>query len=76
MNRVYEWIVRYPILGVASRMAVVDSKVVDGTVHTIGSGTVSLSEVLKLAQTGRVHHYALAMAVGALVLVAIGLALV
>ena len=53
----------------------VDARVVDSAVHSIGSRTVALGEVLKLAQTGKAHHYAMFMVVGVLALIAIGVAL-
>jgi multicomponent Na+:H+ antiporter subunit D len=70
--RLHELIVRGGVLGVARALAVVDREAVDGSVHSLGSATLRLADVLKLAHTGKAHHYAMLMAAGTLVLIAIG----
>ena len=76
VGEVYEWIVRGPVLKVAWLCRRFDSEAIDGTVHAVGSGTLGLSEVLRVLQTGRANHYAVVLALGALVLVVAGFALV
>jgi len=45
-----------------------DREVVDGTVNTIGGGTIEAGRGLRRIQTGRVQNYALGIAVGLIVM--------
>ena len=68
IGQAYELVVRGPVLGVARLLERIDSKVVDASVDRVGSGTLAWSTVLRKVQSGKVHHYALAIAVGTLAL--------
>jgi multicomponent Na+:H+ antiporter subunit D len=76
VGEVYEWIVRGPVLRVAQLFLKVDGKVIDGTVHAVGSRTLGLSQVLRVLQSGQANHYAIVLALGALVLVVASFALI
>jgi multicomponent Na+:H+ antiporter subunit D len=73
VGQAYEWIVRVPVLGVAQLFRKADTHVVDGTVHALGSGTLALSGVIRVLQSGQIHHYAIVLAFGALALIITGL---
>jgi multicomponent Na+:H+ antiporter subunit D len=73
VGQAYEWTMRGPVLGVAQLFRKTDTRVVDGTVHALGSGTLALSGVLRVLQSGQIHHYAIVLAFGALVLIVTGL---
>jgi multicomponent Na+:H+ antiporter subunit D len=73
VGQIYEWIVRGPILGLARLFRTTDTRAVDGTVHALASGTLALSSVLRVLQTGQIHHYAIVLAVGVLALIVTGL---
>ena len=73
VGQAYEWIVRGPVLGVAQLFRMTDTRVVDGAVHALGSGTLALSGVIRALQSGQIHHYAIVLAFGALALIVAGL---
>jgi multicomponent Na+:H+ antiporter subunit D len=73
VGQAYEWIVRGPILGLAQLFRKTDTRAVDGTIHALGSGTLALSSLLRVLQTGQIHHYAIVLALGALALIVTGL---
>jgi multicomponent Na+:H+ antiporter subunit D len=73
VGQAYEWIVRGPVLGAAQLFRKTDTRAVDGTVHALGAGTLALSSVLRILQSGQIHHYAIVLALGALVLIVTGL---
>ncbi|MCC6703674.1 MAG: NADH-quinone oxidoreductase subunit L [Thermomicrobiales bacterium] len=50
---------------------VIDVKVIDGTVNGIAKGTLSASQTLRKVQTGVVSNYALAIALGMVVIIGI-----
>ncbi len=54
---------------------VVDVRIIDGTVNGIANGINAVSQRLRLVQTGLVTNYALAIALGMVVLVGIYLGL-
>jgi len=75
VGQAYAWIVRGPVLGVAKLCRKADTHVVDGAIHGLGSGTLALSGVMKVLQSGQIHHYAIVLSLGALVLIVTGLVL-
>ena len=64
----HRWVVD-PIL-TTSRVLwrVVDTTIIDGTVHLVGNGTRALGWVVSLFQTGQVNTYAFILTVGVLVI--------
>jgi NADH-quinone oxidoreductase subunit L len=50
---------------------VVDVKIIDGTVNGLARGTQNASQVLRKVQTGFVSNYALAIALGMVVIIGI-----
>ncbi|CAN5650503.1 NADH-quinone oxidoreductase subunit L [soil metagenome] len=51
--------------------AIVDVRVIDGTVNDLAKGTLSLSQRLRRVQTGLVSNYALAIALGTVVILGV-----
>jgi multicomponent Na+:H+ antiporter subunit D len=72
VGEIYEFVLRRPVLGVASLLRKVDGVVVDPALVGIGHSTRRVSQALKTAVTGHAQHYGLIMAAGlvALLLVA------
>lgn len=68
----WEALYRQGLLGVAAVFAWVDRYVVDGLVNVTGWAAIESGHALRRLQTGRVRDYALAVALGALVLAAFG----
>ncbi len=64
VGEAYEFMVIRPILRTAQFLRLVDSKVVDGLINGMGTGSLSLSGVLRLIQTGKTQDYAYVMALG------------
>jgi len=75
VGQTYEWFIRGPVLGLAQFFRIADTRVVDGAVHGLGSGTLALSGLMRVLQSGQIHHYAIVLCLGALVLIVTGLAL-
>ena len=50
---------------------VVDVGIIDGTVNGAGAGTLALSQRLRTVQTGLVANYALAIALGMVVIIGV-----
>ena len=50
---------------------VVDVRIIDGTVNGVARGTLALSQRLRKVQTGLVSNYALAIALGMVVIVGV-----
>jgi multicomponent Na+:H+ antiporter subunit D len=75
VGQAYEWIFRGPVMGVARLFRTADTRVVDGAVHGLGSGTLALSGLMRVLQSGQIHHYAIVLCLGALVLIVTGLVL-
>jgi len=73
VGQAYEWLMRVPVLGVARLFRIVDTRLVDGAVHRLGSGTLALSGLMRVVQSGQIHHYAIVLCLGALVLIVTGL---
>jgi multicomponent Na+:H+ antiporter subunit D len=73
VGQIYEYVIRWPVFGVANFMRQLDNLVVDSSLVGLGRSTQSLSQVLKAAVSGNAQHYGLVMAAGIFVLVAVGL---
>ena len=71
VGEIYEFVIRRPVLGVASVLRRFDSLVVDGAAVGVGEATRSLSGALKKTMSGHTQQYALFMAVGILALLAL-----
>jgi multicomponent Na+:H+ antiporter subunit D len=69
----YEGFVRRPLLGAAARLRQIDASVVDRAAEGIGSGTDSVSQILRMAVTGHAQYYGLMMAAGVLMAIAIAM---
>jgi len=57
-------VVRVLVDGIFAALSVFDSRVVDGAVNSVASGTASTSGAMRRAQTGQLQAYGLAIAVG------------
>ncbi len=71
VGQIYAFLIRLPVLGLASLMRRIDGKVVDPTLVGLGRWTRNLSVSLKPAISGHAQHYSLYMAAGVLALVAL-----
>ena len=54
---------------VAQLMKTIDTVIVDGTVHNMGRLTIAWSRMILLLQSGQIHHYAMFMTAGVVVLI-------
>jgi NADH:ubiquinone oxidoreductase subunit 5 (subunit L)/multisubunit Na+/H+ antiporter MnhA subunit len=73
VGKIYEFIMQRIVLGTAGLLRSFDTRVIDYAIHGVGRLTRSISRILKSTVTGNVQHYALIMAVGALLLLALAL---
>jgi NADH-quinone oxidoreductase subunit L len=71
-DELYQVLVVMPLRAIAYLCDVIDRWLVDGLVDLCGRAPVSMGSLLRTMQTGVVQFYALAMALGALVLLAAG----
>ncbi|MCI0469838.1 MAG: Na+/H+ antiporter subunit D, partial [Nitrospirae bacterium] len=76
VGEAYEFLIRKPILGVANLLRIFDTNAVDGTANGIGKATMGMSRILRVVQSGQVQHYAMAMAAGLFVILALVLIIV
>ena len=70
VGEIYELVIRRPVLGAASLFQRFDSRVVDSVLVGVGHSTRSLSQHLKIVESGHTQHYGLIMAAGILALLA------
>ncbi len=70
IGEIYELVIRRPVLGAASLFQRFDSRVVDSVLVGVGHSTRSLSQHLKIVESGHTQHYGLIMAAGILALLA------
>ena len=68
VGEIYEFLMRRPVLGMASLLRKFDTHVVDASAMGVGRRTQALSQILKTTVSGHVQHYGLLMAAGALAL--------
>ena len=69
MDELYDRLFVRPTVALASGLwKIVDVEVIDAMVNGVASATVLWGRALRLVQSGEVQHYALAMALGAVVI--------
>ena len=73
VGKIYELVIRRPVLGAADLLRKLDSLVVDSAFVGVGRSTQTFSQVLKTAVDGHAQHYGLIMAVGIVVLLALAM---
>ncbi len=71
VGEIYEVVMRRPVLGAASLLRKLDTRVIDSAAVGVGRLTQAFSQILKTTVSGNAQHYGLIMAAGALVLLAI-----
>lgn len=71
VGQVYELVLRRPVLGVAALLRRFDSGLVDALLVGVGRATLAAGRALRPLVTGHAQHYALLMALGILLLVAL-----
>ncbi len=71
VGEIYEFVMRWPVLGTASFLRKLDTRVVDYAAVGVGRLTQALSQVLKTTVSGNVQHYGLIMAAAVLALFAL-----
>ena len=71
VGEIYEFVIRWPVLGAANLLRKFDSLAVDSTIVGVGRSTQSLSQVLKTMVSGHAQHYGLIMVAGILLLLAL-----
>ena len=71
VGEIYEFVIRWPVLGVARLLRRLDTGIVDYAVTSVGRLTQAFSRILKTTVSGNVQHYGLLMAAGILVLLAL-----
>jgi NADH-quinone oxidoreductase subunit L len=71
-DQLYQAKIVAPLVGLAQFLwQVVDVKIIDGTVNGLARGTLNASQTLRKVQTGVVSNYALAIALGMVVIIGI-----
>ena len=73
VGEIYEFVMRRPVLGAASLLRQLDSRVVDSAAVGVGRLTQGLSQVLKTTVSGNAQHYGLIMAAAVLALLALAM---
>lgn len=68
VGEIYEFIIRRPVLGIASLLRKLDTRVVDVAALRVARLTWSLSEIMKTTVSGNAQHYGLIMAAAVLAL--------
>ncbi|MBK7876222.1 MAG: NADH-quinone oxidoreductase subunit L [Planctomycetes bacterium] len=69
VDRTWAGLYRHVLLGVSAVMGFIDRYVVDGLMNAIGYSTIESGASVRRLQTGRIHDYAMAVVVGALLIV-------
>jgi multicomponent Na+:H+ antiporter subunit D len=73
VGKIYELVMRRPVLGMAGLLRRFDSLVVDSALVGLARSTQSLSRLLKTAASGHAQHYGLLMTAGFVALVALAI---
>jgi multicomponent Na+:H+ antiporter subunit D len=73
VGQIYEFVVRRPVLGAASLLRKLDTRVVDTAAVGVGRLTQAFSQILKTTVSGNAQHYGLIMAAGALAMLALAM---
>jgi multicomponent Na+:H+ antiporter subunit D len=66
-------LIRAPVLGAATLLRELDTRVIDATAVGVGSLTQALSQRLRVTESGHPQHYGLIMAAGVLVAIALAI---
>jgi multicomponent Na+:H+ antiporter subunit D len=69
--RISDAVMQWQVLRVAAQISRLDVRVIDGTVDGVGQVTQALSRGLTIAVSGHAQYYALIMAVGVLIAIAL-----
>jgi NADH-quinone oxidoreductase subunit L len=72
VDRAWAWLYRAVLVPVSERLRWVDRYLVDGLINGVGWGTLGAGAAVRPLQTGRTRDYALAVVVGALLLLLVG----
>ena len=67
-DEIYDWLIVRPLLWLAELSYLLDRYLVDGLVNAVGWLPKAAGRLLRRSQTGMLQSYALAMAVGVLIL--------
>ncbi len=76
VGKIYEFVMRRPVLGAARLLRKFDTGVVDYIAVGVGRMTQAFSRFLRTTVSGNAQHYALIMAAGVLVLALLALAVI
>lgn len=68
VGQAYEFMVINPLLKIAKFLKLIDSSGVDGTYNGLAKGSLGLSNIIKVIQTGKAHDYAFFMILGIVML--------
>ncbi len=71
VGEIYDFVMRRPVLGVASYLRKFDTRVINTVAVGVGRLTQAFSQILKTTVSGHAQHYGLIMAAGALALLAL-----
>ena len=72
IDRTWTWLYRRALLPLSDGLRWVDRYLVDGLMNGLGWGTLKAGAVIRPLQTGRTRDYALAVVVGAILLLLLG----
>jgi multicomponent Na+:H+ antiporter subunit D len=73
VGQIYDEVMQRYVLGVAARLRELDARVIDRTAVGVGRVTEAVSRGMSISVSGHAQHYALVMALGVLVAIAIAL---
>ncbi|MGB9710872.1 MAG: Na(+)/H(+) antiporter subunit D [Thermodesulfovibrio sp.] len=71
IGEAYEFMVIKPVLKMARWLKIIDTSGVDGTYNGMAKGSMTLSDTVKIIQTGKAHDYAFFMVIGIIMLILI-----
>ncbi len=70
-GQIYEFVIQREVLGAATQLRELDTRVIDAGAVGVGRLTQALSQRLRFAESGHAQHYGLIMAAGVLVAIAL-----
>ena len=73
VGEIYESVIQRPVLGAASLLRKLDTRIVDAAAVSVGRFTLAFSRILKTTVSGNAQHYGLLMAAGVLALFALAM---
>lgn len=71
IGQAYEFMVIKPILKIAGFLKLIDTSGVDKTYNNMATGSIRLSDAVRVIQTGRANDYAFVMVIGIILLILI-----